>query len=717
MTLLDFYRCRRKGANTHPGILNVVFAFALGLFVLAAWNAEAKASSRIWLNDAQLEMLFGRGAELEIVKFRSTINFTYNRDGSWSADTDSGKFIRGQWRIEKSALCRTIEDRDGKWERLRAAPCMRVSSKGDYYFLGKTDFTLDFKNKPIHPEVIRQTARKPDYVSVVYDETQLKYLLYGLTGSARHTYWCDKRVIDAAINATVELQFNLDNSVFIDVSCNLGSKGLVRLKLIGVWQVTQNRVCLKISRSAILGPAECWRVRAAQSDFLFSTVTSNKNWRLTFDAHPGHGSAKALQLALASKSPTAVVGTAQPPKNSLTSTVDAAAIAAERQRVARERERLAEVAALEREKIDAERRELERMRIQFEKEKLQQQRNMLIRKRDNHAQSASLQDTTPPVIQAPSTWATKNKEVSVSAFATDDGRLARIEINGEPVPFNAQDGGFLVQAVVKHGQSDIRITAFDALGNTGEHVIRVTRSRNIPDVNFGAYHAVVIGINDYTSLPKLNTAIADARAVAKILKEKYHFTVRLLENPDRGDIIDVFDDMREALDESDNLLIYYAGHGWLDPQSRRGYWLPVDAKTDRRSRWLSNSDLTDALQALLAKHVLVVADSCYSGALTRSVKVPDRNPGFVKRMAEKRARVVLSSGGLEPVADSGGGEHSVFAAQFLNALNENGGVMDGTQLFEKVRHKVVLNAQQTPEYSDIRLAGHEGGDFLFVRRD
>jgi hypothetical protein len=34
-----------------------------------------------------------------------------------------------------------------------------------------------------------------------------------------------------------------------------------------------------------------------------------------------------------------------------------------------------------------------------------------------------------------------------------------------------------------------------------------------------------------------------------------------------------------------------------------------------------------------------------------------------------------------------------------------------------VRHKVVLNAEQTPEYSDIRLAGHEGGDFLFVRKD
>ena len=27
---------------------------------------------------------------------------------------------------------------------------------------------------------------------------------------------------------------------------------------------------------------------------------------------------------------------------------------------------------------------------------------------------------------------------------------------------------------------------------------------------------------------------------------------------------------------------------------------------------------------------------------------------------------------------------------------------------------MIVNADQTPEYSDIRLAGHDGGDFLFV---
>jgi hypothetical protein len=70
---------------------------------------------------------------------------------------------------------------------------------------------------------------------------------------------------------------------------------------------------------------------------------------------------------------------------------------------------------------------------------------------------------------------------------------------------------------------------------------------------------------------------------------------------------------------------------------------------------------------------------------------------------------------LEPVIDSGGdGLHSVFATAFLNALKENHDILDGAQLFNKLRRPVMLNSDQTPEYSDIRKAGHEGGEFLFV---
>jgi hypothetical protein len=236
------------------------------------------------------------------------------------------------------------------------------------------------------------------------------------------------------------------------------------------------------------------------------------------------------------------------------------------------------------------------------------------------------------------------------------------------------------------------------------------------DVNFGKYHALVIGSNDYDYLPKLKTAKADAEEIATILRRFYGFKVKLLTNATRDNILDALDVYRETLTTSDNLLLYYAGHGWLDKEASRGYWLPVDAKSNRRRDWLSTVDITDTLKALNAKHVLVMADSCYSGTLVRGIRVQEHMPDYVRKVAQKRARLVMTSGGLEPVVDSAGGDHSPFASVFLRLLKSNKGVMDGTKMFNKMRRPVMLSADQTPEYSDVRKAGHEGGDFLFVRR-
>jgi hypothetical protein len=241
-------------------------------------------------------------------------------------------------------------------------------------------------------------------------------------------------------------------------------------------------------------------------------------------------------------------------------------------------------------------------------------------------------------------------------------------------------------------------------------------SKEFAGFNFGTYHALVIGIDNYKNLPKLKTATHDARSIALMLQKNYGFKVNLLIDPARGDILDAFDDYLEALGQNDNLLIYYAGHGWLDETTDRGYWLPVDAKQGRRSRWLSNADITDTLKSLNAKHVMVVADSCYSGTLTRAAAVGLRDKDYLKRMSVKKARVAMVSGGLEPVADDGGTGNSPFAKAFLDALSNNTNIVDGTRLFSQIRRPVILNAQQTPEYSDVRNAGHDGGDFLFVRK-
>jgi formylglycine-generating enzyme required for sulfatase activity len=235
------------------------------------------------------------------------------------------------------------------------------------------------------------------------------------------------------------------------------------------------------------------------------------------------------------------------------------------------------------------------------------------------------------------------------------------------------------------------------------------------DVGFGSYHALVIGNQTYRSLQRLTTPLADARAVAALLKQDYGYTVRLLLDATRGDMVRALDDLRDRLTERDNVLIYYAGHGWLDRDADRGYWLPVDAEQRSRANWLSTVDITDTLRALRAKHVLVVADSCYSGTLTRSIGVEALGSADVQRLAQKRARTALTSGGIEPVADRGGGAHSVFAKAFLDALRGTRGPTDLASLFSGIRRQVLLGSEQTPEYADIRQAGHDGGDFIFAR--
>jgi hypothetical protein len=243
-------------------------------------------------------------------------------------------------------------------------------------------------------------------------------------------------------------------------------------------------------------------------------------------------------------------------------------------------------------------------------------------------------------------------------------------------------------------------------------------SGGIAELDFGRFTALVIGNDKYQNgLPKLKTAVGDAVAVAQVLKKAYGFKVTLLTNATRAQMLAAMNQLRQTLTWDDNLLIYYAGHGSFDASGDEGYWLPVDARPQDPTNWISNADITTMLKAIQARHIIVVADSCYSGSLSRSAFTDIRDTKYLERIVQKKARTVMTSGGLEPVADAGGAGHSVFASAFLAVLDSNTGVMDAQTFFERVRKPVILNTPQTPEYSNLRAAGHDGGDFVFKRDD
>lgn len=237
-------------------------------------------------------------------------------------------------------------------------------------------------------------------------------------------------------------------------------------------------------------------------------------------------------------------------------------------------------------------------------------------------------------------------------------------------------------------------------------------------VELGRYYALVVGVNDYRKMPKLQTAVNDASAVHDLLRREFGFTSELLLNAKRADIISALDRYRRQLKPGDNFLLYYAGHGQLDADADAGYWLPADADPDSQVNWIALQSLTSTLRALPAKHVMVVSDSCFSGMLARgpltaSLGANERSAD-IARMSAKRARTVLASGGLEPVMDAGGDGHSVFTRAFLQVLRETSEPIIGHELYNQLRPRVVVNSPQTPEYADIRMAGHDGGDFVFM---
>jgi hypothetical protein len=77
---------------------------------------------------------------------------------------------------------------------------------------------------------------------------------------------------------------------------------------------------------------------------------------------------------------------------------------------------------------------------------------------------------------------------------------------------------------------------------------------------------------------------------------------------------------------------------------------------------------------------------------------------------------------LSPVLDDEGegkSRHSLFARALLDVLEETKGIMTGDGLYTAVQARVVYRSQklkfdQTPFYTGLAHAGHEGGDFLLV---
>ena len=258
----------------------------------------------------------------------------------------------------------------------------------------------------------------------------------------------------------------------------------------------------------------------------------------------------------------------------------------------------------------------------------------------------------------------------------------------------------------------------------GTRNVQDASSPSAASVQPGPYYALVIGIQNYRYLGKLQTPINDANEIAKLLHDSFGFQTKVLLDADRNQILSALVDYRKSLPANSNLLIYYAGHGNHDRDTDEAYWLPIDAQPNNNPNWISADDVTRDVRAMNAvQHVLVISDSCYSGYMTRdrdphaTIEPSSRN-AYLGKMLSSKSRNLMSSGGDEPVADSGAPGHSVFAWAVLQSLRQmNDDEFTAADVFYNfIQPRVGGKSEQLPQYSWIRNSGHDAGDFIFVRQ-
>lgn len=255
----------------------------------------------------------------------------------------------------------------------------------------------------------------------------------------------------------------------------------------------------------------------------------------------------------------------------------------------------------------------------------------------------------------------------------------------------------------------------------------------VGDIEFGRYYALIVGLESYHYWERLESPHQDARRLGELLNTRYGFDVTLVLDASKNQLMAAIDDLRKKVTPDDNVLIYFAGHGQLlrpgeiDENRGFGYWLPVNAELSGTTYWIPNSAVSELMALAQARSVLVVADSCYGGAMSTdpgSMLVGGNtavSEGLIQLGLSRQARFVLSSGGLAPVFDRVSGEHSVFARALIDVLEANNAVLREQDLYRQVTNRVAdlaapLGIEQTPELRPIRQAGHAAGSFFFVPR-
>ncbi len=240
-------------------------------------------------------------------------------------------------------------------------------------------------------------------------------------------------------------------------------------------------------------------------------------------------------------------------------------------------------------------------------------------------------------------------------------------------------------------------------------------------------YALVIGNGTYTNgWDPLEGALKDVKEVETVLK-KHSFNVTLKTDLTKPEFDRAFAKfvLESGADADNRLLFYYAGHGYTRKSATGedlGYLVMVGApapeidKIGFELESISMELLVTQTEKILARHVLFIFDSCFSGTILNArYRLPP--PESISDSIKYPVRQFITAGRAGEVVP----DHSDFKQAFLDLLEGRAdepfrdGYITGEELGFYLKHQVpVYNPAQHPQYGTIRNPKLDKGDFVFV---
>lgn len=225
--------------------------------------------------------------------------------------------------------------------------------------------------------------------------------------------------------------------------------------------------------------------------------------------------------------------------------------------------------------------------------------------------------------------------------------------------------------------------------------------------------ALVIGNNDYSSLPDLNNAKKDATDMARKLKG-LGFEVVLKTNAGRRDMYRAIDEFARMLSGGDTALVFYAGHGIQ--ADGKNYLIPanadVETEADLEPEALTSKRFLTAMSDAGVGLSMMILDACRDNPLPKRKRSAARGLAVVSVPQGASGTAVLYSAGPGQTAEDGDiGGNGVFTGALLKALDKPGLTIE--QVFKETVKAV---SRKTNKRQKPWINASLSGNFYFKSR-